>query len=76
VLASRMGGLPELIGDVRCVPANDPAALAQSLRRLWEDPAGRRAEGEALLARARGTHAEERFTRDHLGLYERITNRP
>jgi glycosyltransferase involved in cell wall biosynthesis len=75
VLASRMGGLPELIGEERCLPANDPAALAERLTRLWEDPGRRQAEGEALLASARSAHSEERFVRDLLGLYERLAGR-
>jgi len=70
VVASRLGGLPELIGPERCLPPNDPAPLATRLRELMDDPSRRRAEGEALLARARERHSEERFTRRLLELYE------
>jgi glycosyltransferase involved in cell wall biosynthesis len=73
VVASRLGGLPELIGEERCLPANDADALAERLRALWDDPALRRSEGEALLARARERHSEARYVRDLLDLYERVT---
>ena len=69
VVATRMGGVPELIGEERCLPANDPAALAERLRALHGDPGLRRAEGEALAGRARERHSEERFTRELLALY-------
>ena len=69
VVATRMGGVPELIGAERCVPANDPGALAERLQGLWGDPGLRRAEGEALAERARELHSEERFTRELLALY-------
>ena len=49
VVASRVGGIPELLQDARCgllVTPNDPAALADSLRRglaaSWEPAAIRR----------------------------------
>jgi glycosyltransferase involved in cell wall biosynthesis len=72
VVASRLGGLPELIGEERCIPPNDPEALAARLSELWAEPERRRAEGEALMARARERHGEERYTRDLLGTYERL----
>ena len=72
VVASQLGGLPELIGPERCVPLNDPHALAARMRNLWTDPGRRAADGEALLKRARANHAEERYTQRLLGLYERL----
>ena len=73
VLASRLGGLPELIGPERCLPANATEPLARRLRELWDDPARRRAEGDALLARARERHSQERWTADLLAIYGRVT---
>jgi glycosyltransferase involved in cell wall biosynthesis len=70
VLASAMGGLPELIGAERCVPANDAEALARRLSALWDHPDLRRAEGEALLARARAEHSERAYLERLLGLYD------
>ena len=73
VIATRMGGLPELVGTERCVAPNDVDALAERLRSLWDDPARRGADGEALLARARERHREEPYMRDLLALYERVS---
>jgi glycosyltransferase involved in cell wall biosynthesis len=73
VLATRMGGMPELIGADRCLPLNDPDAFAERLRDLWDDPQQRAADGDVLLARARERHSEERYTRELLGLYGRVT---
>ncbi len=73
VLASRLGGLPELIGPERCLPANAPEPLARRLRELWDDPERRRAEGEALLTRARERHSQEGWTAGLLALYGRVT---
>jgi glycosyltransferase involved in cell wall biosynthesis len=75
VVASRLGGLPELIGEERCTPPNDPEALAGRLSELWGDPGLRRAEGEALIARARERHGEARYTEELLGTYERVRRR-
>lgn len=74
VVATRSGGVPELIGPERCVSRAEPAALAERMRALWADPDLRRAEGEEMLARAREDHAEERYLRDLLGLYERVSS--
>jgi glycosyltransferase involved in cell wall biosynthesis len=73
VVAARLGGLPELVGEERCVEPNDPSALAGRLATLWENPAARREEGEALRTRARERHSEERYLRDLLDLYERVS---
>jgi glycosyltransferase involved in cell wall biosynthesis len=71
VVATRSGGVPELIGAERCVPRGEAAAMADRMRALWQDPGRRREEGEALLARAREHHSEERYVRELLALYER-----
>jgi glycosyltransferase involved in cell wall biosynthesis len=70
VLASALGGLPEMVGaDLR---PNDAAALADRMRGLWEDPARRRREGQALLDRVRSEHTEERFVERLLALYAAV----
>jgi glycosyltransferase involved in cell wall biosynthesis len=71
VVATRSGGVPELIGPERCVPRGDPDALAGRMRALWLDPGLRRTEGEALLERARGSHSEERYIAGLLEIYDR-----
>ncbi|MEA2454674.1 MAG: hypothetical protein QOI45_936 [Thermoleophilaceae bacterium] len=73
VVATRSGGVPELIGEERCVPLGDASALAERLSALWSDPGRRREDGEQLLARARERHSEERYVSDLLGLYERVS---
>jgi glycosyltransferase involved in cell wall biosynthesis len=63
VVASRVGGVPEIVADGSTgvlVPPGDPAALAGALVRVLTDPAGARAMG----ARAR-TDAVERFSLPH-----------
>jgi glycosyltransferase involved in cell wall biosynthesis len=72
VIASRLGGLPELIGADRCLAPNDPAALASRMAELWQRPDLREHEGEALLRRARARHAEAPYLERLLDLYERV----
>ena len=72
VVATRAGALPEIAGPERCVTRDDPHALAAAMQALWGDPARRRAEGEALIARARERFGEERFTASLLELYANL----
>ncbi len=72
VVATAMGGLPELLGEGRCTPAGDGDAFAARLAALWGDARLRQAEGEELLARARERHGEERYVHDLLRLYGRL----
>jgi glycosyltransferase involved in cell wall biosynthesis len=72
VIATRAGALPELVGEERCVPRGNADALASQLADLWADPERRRTEGDELIARARGSYTQERFTRDLLDLYARL----
>lgn len=64
VVASRTGGLPELIEDGvtgLLVPPGDPAALADACARLLADPALAAALGAAARARI-----EQRYTAAHM----------
>jgi glycosyltransferase involved in cell wall biosynthesis len=56
VVATRAGGLPEVVVHGRTgllVPQSDPAALAEALARLLDDPPFGRELGRAAAARAR-----------------------
>ena len=69
VVATAMGGLPELLGEDRCVPIGDIPAFAGRVGALWAVPAARAAEGDALIARTGERHSLERYTADLLALY-------
>jgi glycosyltransferase involved in cell wall biosynthesis len=72
VIASRSGSLPELVGEENCVPRNDPPALAAVMSALHADPARRRTEGEAALARARERFGEAAYTERLSRLYTQV----
>lgn len=72
VVATRMGGLPELLGADRCVEPGDVAALEARVTELWTNPAERSREGEALLANARRSHRGRDFTASLIGLYAEL----
>ncbi len=72
VVATAMGGLPELLGEGRCVAVGDIPAFAARVAKLWEDPAARAAEGDAAIARARERHSLDRYTADLLALYDAL----
>jgi len=69
VVATAMGGLPELLGSGRCVAPRDSGAFAARVAALWRDERGRTAEGEELLERARERHSPERFVEGLRALY-------
>jgi glycosyltransferase involved in cell wall biosynthesis len=59
VVASRIGGLPELVTDGvtgALVPHDDPVALADAVRRLAGDPVAAHAMGRAARDRAVAAH--------------------
>ena len=58
-----------MVGAERCVPPNDPAALAARMTALWEDAELRRTEGDSLIARARAHHSESDYVARLLELY-------
>jgi glycosyltransferase involved in cell wall biosynthesis len=74
VVASRVGGLAELVVDGETgilVPPGDEAALAQALGRLVDDRELRRTLGTAGRARAESSFGLSAFRRAHLELYDR-----
>ena len=72
VVATAMGGLPELLGEGRCTAPGAGDAFAERVAALWREPAARAAEGDAVLRRARERHSRDRYTRDLLDLYARV----
>ncbi|MCZ7589610.1 MAG: glycosyltransferase family 4 protein [Gaiella sp.] len=73
VVASTVGGLPEIVDDGRTgilVPPGDADALAAALVDLVRDPARAAAMGAAGRARALGEFAQERCTDRIEALYE------
>ncbi|HUH12246.1 MAG TPA: glycosyltransferase family 4 protein [Longimicrobiales bacterium] len=75
VVASRVGGVPEVVEHGRTgllVPPGDPAALATALLELLEAPARRRALGEAALIRARESFGLETQVGRTLELWRRV----
>jgi len=74
VVASRVGGLVELVVDGETgllVPPGDEAALTEALRRLVDDRELRRKLGAAGRARAEASFDLSAFRRAHLDLYTR-----
>jgi glycosyltransferase involved in cell wall biosynthesis len=71
VLASTLGGLPELVGQESALPPGDVAAWTAALSALWGDPEARRRAGSAGLADARVRFGEDRYYDELMGVYSR-----
>jgi glycosyltransferase involved in cell wall biosynthesis len=71
VVATAMGGLPELLGAGSCTPPGDLEAFSRRVEMLWARPLEREREGGAILQRALTRHAREPYTGQLRGLYER-----
>jgi len=79
VVASRLGGLAELIQDRRTgllVPPNDPGALADALKRFIQDAALRNRCVEAARRRVEADFHHERMVEQTLRVYEECLERP
>jgi glycosyltransferase involved in cell wall biosynthesis len=79
VVASRVGGVPELVEHGVTgflVPAGDAAALADALRTLVNDGNLRRQMGGAGRARAIRQFTAERMVRETLAVYGSLLPRP
>ncbi len=66
VVASRVGGVPEIVEDGRTgrlVPPGQPAQLAEAMAGLLDDPSLRQAMGRRAAERARKTHGIDRYSR-------------
>lgn len=69
VIASDLGGLPELVGPEAALPPDDPGAWTAAVTELWSDPAQRLARGRSGLMRARQSFSEDRFYDTLMGVY-------
>ncbi len=75
VVATRVGGLGEVVRDGECgllVPPDDPAALAAALERLLGDPELRARLGAAGPARVAEGHLPEQLTDAYERLYREV----
>ena len=73
VVATRAGGLPEVVGDGETgllVPAQDDEAMARAILSLLRDPPRRAAMGEAGYARVARDFSVEKMVSDTLRVYE------
>ncbi|MGY1784312.1 glycosyltransferase family 4 protein [Geodermatophilus sp. SYSU D00698] len=77
LVATRTGGLPELLGDgALLVPAGDAAALAGAVADLLADPARAAALAEAGRARAAGWPDEAATARTLVAVYRELLGPP
>jgi glycosyltransferase involved in cell wall biosynthesis len=73
VVATAVGGNPELLGDGRgvLVPYGDPQALARALARVLDDPEAARCMGRRARAFVEAELTQERSQTAHEELYQR-----
>lgn len=79
VVATSIGGLPELVEDGRTgylVPPSDVQALIGCLRLLLRDPARRRTMGDEGLARIRSHFSVERMVAETSAIYDSLVAHP
>jgi glycosyltransferase involved in cell wall biosynthesis len=72
VVATAVGGIPELVVDGRTgilVPVDDAEAMAGALAKLMDDPALAASMGRAARQRAVDRHSFDRMTRAFEDLY-------
>ncbi len=72
VIATRVGGLPEVVVEGKTghlVPPADPAALAEAILTVWRDPGGGQAMGRTGRQRAEDRFNVRRMVADYETLY-------
>ena len=75
VVASRVGGLPEVVVDVETgllVPPGDAAALAQAVLALMDEPDKTERIGNQARTRALVTFGLDRYIETYAALYQKI----
>lgn len=79
VIASRVGGIPEVVVDGQTgllVPPGDEAALERAMRRLLDDPDESRRLGRAGFVRAKTIFSRERELEELTALLGSLLQRP
>jgi glycosyltransferase involved in cell wall biosynthesis len=79
VVATSVGGLPEIVEDGQTgylVPPSDVAALTRRLRLLLLDPKGRQAMGAAGRQRAREHFSVDRMVAEIAAIYDSLVPQP
>jgi starch synthase len=79
VVASAVGGIPEVVDDGRTgllVPPSDPGALAAAINRLLDDPDLARRMGIAGRKRAVADFSWRAIAEQTVTLYEQVLSRP
>ena len=74
VIASAVGGIPEIVGDCRdcLVPAGDPEALAIAMTRMLDRPEDSAARALALRETVSAQFSIDRMVESSIGVYERL----
>jgi glycosyltransferase involved in cell wall biosynthesis len=78
VVASRIGGLPEIVGDGvtgSLFEPGNPVALRKELRRLWDDPELSRRMGIAGRQKAMRDYTENVYCKNLVAVYEAAIQR-
>lgn len=78
VIASRMGGLPEVVDDGvtgLTVKAGDASAWADALQRVWDDPESAMRMGEAGRQKAMIEYSSDIYYERLTGHYRRVIDR-
>jgi glycosyltransferase involved in cell wall biosynthesis len=74
IVASRVGGVPDVVGDDEAVlvPPDDAAACAAGLRRILEDPAGAAAMAERARRKLTDGFSTAAWLDEHERLYREL----
>jgi len=78
VVASRVGGVPDVVGDNEAVlvPADDPGALAAAVRSVMADPDAARMRAAAARRRLASVFALEPWLDRYEAIYEAVRSAP
>jgi glycosyltransferase involved in cell wall biosynthesis len=75
LIATRVGGIPEIIAPEKLVPPATPEALGKAIRNRLEDWAASEAEAQAAAQAARSRFSAEAMGRAIAGFYQDIRDR-